>query len=418
MPDIFVTPSPALMGAMTVAPTVVLGNVGIVPPPAAFGLATGLPTVGGLQQWRKVAADDPHWTKPAILPPLILPVPILAGPALLGLLATGPSNIIQAEVTRFLMSFADASTSWMKSYDGLTLFQQTGLPSYTLLGMNEGRSSREVLEVSGTTVRRTNDVGQNWTTLTALPSAGDGGAIITQAGTILVMRGRGGFASTVVFRSVDGGTSWSPVTINAANGGAADGSHLWEPAAGIILTLSWDFTVHGGSGGLVVYRSIDDGATWSQVQIGALVTGAGGIACRGGLCFFVEGQSFGSYHVWRSTNNGATWTDVQTIANPGAEFTVRNRVCLCPNGDWLLAMYTAVWRSVNGGVTWTNTNAAPQATQMGGIWATDGAVFLAGAGATFGQVWRSLDNGATWALHASLGTTWSGHLAMFAALVP
>ena len=125
----------------------------------------------------------------------------------------------------------------------------------------------------------------------------------------------------------------------------------------------------GGSQRNDVWRSTDEGATWVQVNASAgwsgrsrhssVVMPDGSIVLTGG---FVQGTG-AKNDVWRSTDEGATWT--QMTANAG--WPIRSRHCSAAMPDGSIVLMGGegggpfgmndVWRSMDDGATWTQMTA-------------------------------------------------------------
>jgi len=132
-----------------------------------------------------------------------------------------------------------------------------------------------------------------------------------------------------------------------------------------------------------VYRSTDNGNTWSAAKTGLprdILT----INSTGTMLF--DGRDAG---VYRSTNHGVTWAPPNTgLTNPSV-------YALLVTGTTLLAgtAGNGVFRSADNGASWTASNAG-MATAIIQAFAGSGSNIFAGTRA--GGVYRSTDNGSTW----------------------
>ena len=171
-----------------------------------------------------------------------------------------------------------------------------------------------------------------------------------------------------------------------------------------------------------VWRSTDNGATWSRVNASAGWTARSShssVAMPDGSIVLSGGASTSGYmnDVWRSTDNGATWSRVNASAG-WAVRTSHSSVAMADGSIVLLGGYSTVykndtWRSTDNGATWTQMNAsAGWAARwwQSSVAIPDGSVVLMGGldGSNIkrNDTWRSTDNGATWTLvNASSG--WS-----------
>jgi len=211
-----------------------------------------------------------------------------------------------------------------------------------------------------------------------------------------------------VWRSTDNGATWTQQTASA-------GWAVREYHSSVVMSDGSIVLLGGlGNGGNIyndVWRSTDNGATWTQVNASAgwtaryahssVVMSDGSIVLLGGYAGDKKND------VWRSTNNGVTWTEV----NASAGWTARDyhSSVAMPDGSIVLLggwdsgynYKNDVWQSIDNGATWTQVNASPGwATRRGhrSVVTADGSIVLMGGfgAGTYNDVWRSIDNGATW----------------------
>ena len=171
-----------------------------------------------------------------------------------------------------------------------------------------------------------------------------------------------------------------------------------------------------------VWRSTNEGATWTQVNASAgwaARYGHTSVALPDGSIVLTGGVNMigGVYNdVWRSTNNGSTWTQVNASAGWAARFKHTNIVL--PDGSIVLtggrnaggSVYNDVWRSTDQGATWAQVNASAGWTVRFGhtsVVLPDGSIVLMGGNiwaSNKNDVWRSTDQGTTWTqINASAG---------------
>ena len=106
-----------------------------------------------------------------------------------------------------------------------------------------------------------------------------------------------------VFRSTDDGDSWTQTTTGFMN------SHVDVLA---INTKGHIFAGGYGDNHGSVFRSIDNGESWTQIDTTLPAQGIGAIAINeSGDIFAIEGEGF-----YRSTNNGDNWVQISGLAYP------------------------------------------------------------------------------------------------------
>ena len=224
----------------------------------------------------------------------------------------------------------------------------------------------------------------------------------------------GANAERGVFRSTDGGKTWQKVLYKDDKTGAID--LVFDPANPNILyaalyqaqRLPWNFISGGAGSGL--YKSIDGGATWKQIQGEGFprgVLGRIGVAVSGAdpdrVYAIVEAQQGGIY---RSDNGGETWTR----ANPSTAYTQRswyfNHIFADPKAvDTIYVLNTALYKSTDAGRTFTALR-APHGDNHG-LWIDPGnpQSMINGndGGATVthdgGRTWTAQDNQPTAAIY-------------------
>jgi len=161
-----------------------------------------------------------------------------------------------------------------------------------------------------------------------------------------------------IYRSVDGGETWSPAVKLGPSTVIAD--------VKVDTTVADDVVLAGTNAGL--YRSANGGNTYAPVLSGRIwslqQTSAGWLAARtvsapGISPLFIPGPAIGSIHF--STDRGATWTP---IPNVGAVYSGAGRTTLgvATPGDTVVYAFAAktgnagqkdLFRSADGGLNWT-----------------------------------------------------------------
>jgi len=156
----------------------------------------------------------------------------------------------------------------------------------------------------------------------------------------------------VVYKSTDGGLSWS-----YTNGGLAlDGNPLLTMAVSrqtsdvLYVASAPDVTRSG------VFRTLDGGDTWTDITGGVPDRFPGDLAVDPGddSVVFVTLSGFGSSHVFRSVNGGDSWQDI----GAGLPDVPTSAVVVDPSSSNHLYVGTdiGIFVSIDGGASWTDFN--------------------------------------------------------------
>ncbi|GJM45269.1 MAG: hypothetical protein DHS20C21_21110 [Gemmatimonadota bacterium] len=228
-----------------------------------------------------------------------------------------------------------------------------------------------------------------------------------------------GAASGGLWKSTDGGDSWTPTTddLPTTSIGAVCALHA-DPD--IVLIGTGEGTGAGytptsntsGSLGIGLLKSTDGGITWGTTSLSYPVSGTHGfnlIADNPTTGTILAAANDG---LWRSSDNGDTWTEVQTTGNffdikwkPGDA----NRVYITKGQDPFIngQGFNGVKVSTDDGLTFSLTGTGqPPAGAIGhtklAVTAADPSVIYAHyvnpSGWTTLGIYRSTDDGATWQL--------------------
>ena len=235
--------------------------------------------------------------------------------------------------------------------------------------------------------------------------------------------------------------AWTQQTASAGWTARSGHTSVAMPDGSIVLMGGYGGGIAYWSGGKAfldkkndVWRSTDNGATWTQMTANAgwvVREGHTSVAMPDGSIVLMGGSDSGNWgknDVWRSTDNGATWT--QMTANAGWTPRVRHSSVVMPDGSIVLMggydnsniFRNDVWRSTDNGATWTQMTASsgwsgrygPSSVAM-----PDGSIILIGgyAHGYANDLWRSTDNGATWA-YMTQNAGWSVRYAHSSVVMP
>jgi len=253
-------------------------------------------------------------------------------------------------------------------------------------------------------VYRSTDNGVNWVQMAdyAEWTARSGSsAVALPDDSIVLTGGTDGSRLNDVWRSTDQGATWTELT--AAAPWAERNNHT------TVVLSDGSIVLMGGVGANYwqdVWRSTDQGATWTQQTAAAewaarnnhtsVALSDDSIVLMGGF----SGLSSGDWNdVWRSTDQGATWTQ-QTAAAPWAGRSGHTSVVLTDGSIVLMGgkvwggvYWQDVWRSTDQGATWTQLTAAAPWTarsEHASVALPDDSIVLMGGtdGTYLHDVWR------------------------------
>jgi photosystem II stability/assembly factor-like uncharacterized protein len=174
-----------------------------------------------------------------------------------------------------------------------------------------------------------------------------------------------------VFRSIDNGVSWTP-------------SSLYQPVSCLALSGS---TVFAGTNGKGVYRSIDTGAHWSPVNSGLYANSKVVSLAVCGTNIFAGTDTGG---IFFSTDNGTSWNAVSTRLPTTAKIS-----SLAASGSNLfVGTYSAgAFLSTNIGTSWAAINSGlPKDEYVNFLTVIDSNIYAG----TYGGVFLSANNGIGW----------------------
>jgi hypothetical protein len=313
-----------------------------------------------------------------------------------------------------------ASAEWSRRYDHASVALPDG--SIVLMGGNGAIGNGDVW--------RSTDQGATWTQLSWWTARDYHTSVVLPGGSIVLIGGHYFHYDTrVIFndvwRSTDQGTTWTQIAVKAEWTARYGHTSVVLPDGSIILMGG----VYDYPGKYLndVWRSTDQGATWTQVTANAgwsartrhtsVVLPDGSIVLMGGYDYYANPRY--RKDVWRSTDQGATWVQM-TASAPWAGRHNHASVALPDGSIVLMGGYDGgnhrndVWRSTDQGLTWTQMTARAEWVARNvhaSVALPDGSIVLMGGytgSALSKTVWRSTDQGATWVRLPSAGWTARG----------
>jgi hypothetical protein len=241
----------------------------------------------------------------------------------------------------------------------------------TALGVDSSNPKRVFLGAAEGGVWRTLDGGVTWTPLTDNQVTLSTGSIAIDPlnpQTIFVGTGEQDYLNSYygagILKSTDGGNTWTQLPgpfvgpFGASGGGAYIGSIAVDPTNDLILFAG---VLSSGPDGSGIYQSTDGGTTWSVVLSGP----AGNVVffdptnhlhlyAALGACGSVCGGVSGTSGVYESTNGGGTWT----MLSGGLPTTNVGRIGLALSTSSPTTLYAGIADSSSGALLsfWKTTD--------------------------------------------------------------
>ena len=266
----------------------------------------------------------------------------------------------------------DRGITWNNVTDGYVGTASVGAiavapsdPNVVYAGMGE-HAPRGVTTSHGDGVYRSTDAGRTWTHLgleatraisriVVHPTDPDRVWVAAQGSPYGPTQDRG------IYRSEDGGKTWTKVLFVSEDAGASDLS--MDPTNPRILYASfWDHTrypwkIRSGGPGSGIWKSTDGGDTWTRSTQGLPeLMGKVGVSVSGGnpdrVYAIVESEPRGG--VYRSDDAAKTWTLVSDNRGLRPRPWYYMEIFADPtNENVAYVMNAPLWRTVDGGKTWT-----------------------------------------------------------------
>ena len=310
----------------------------------------------------------------------------------------------------------DSGASWKPIFDGVdessigALAVAPSNPKVIYVGSGEGALRGNITWGDG--VYKSSDGGKTWANIGLKDTRQIGALIVDPTNPDIVLVAAIGHAfgpnsERGVFRTSDGGKTWTKVLYRDDHTGAIDVTFdpnnpkivyaaLWQ-----VERQPWTFTSGGPGSGL--FRSTDGGVTWTELKGSGLPAGPLGKidvsvsqADSNRIYAMVEAHDGGLY---RSDNAGKSWKLVSTDGRIRQRAWYFSKTYADPKSpDTVYVLNTGVLRSTDGGKTW-NLLPAKHGDHHG-LWidpndpnrminANDGGASVSLDG---GQTWSTQDN--------------------------
>ncbi len=188
-----------------------------------------------------------------------------------------------------------------------------------------------------------------------------------------------------VFKSTDGGRTWSKVLYKDENTGAIDLAIDPENSNVVFASLwqtrrpPWNVYPPSNGPGSGLYKSIDAGTTWNRIagngfpSAGKTALGHIGIAIspanHNRIYTIVDTNDLKTGGVYRSDDGGATWTHTDNEARIWKRGWYFGQITADPkNPDEVYVMNTSTYRSTDGGKSFTAIKGSPGGDDYHALW--------------------------------------------------
>ena len=223
-----------------------------------------------------------------------------------------------------------------------------------------------------------------------------------------------------IFRSADGGQTWKQVLFRSDIAGGQDVEFAYDNPNIVFATTVRHLSGTGGGQGAAgagnnetaLYKSTDEGATWTEVNGGGLPELAGRTSVA--VAANTNAQRVflvGTFGLWRSDDGGANWRRMNTDPRIRGSGYICGVMVDSKNPDVVYVMNTSVYRSTDGGANFAAFKGAPGGDDYHFIWIdpTDPTrmSLASDEGATV-----SLDGGKTWSSWYNQPTAQTYHIAI------
>ena len=192
-----------------------------------------------------------------------------------------------------------------------------------------------------------------------------------------------------LYKTTDGGKTWTKATIPSGYGGDMGDILMVDPMNGWLA-----MTVYGGGGNKALWRTSDGGLTWNETQL----VGSG-TAVQITPAAMTVTDIFNQVHI--STDKGSTFTNGFMNSTNDVNFTdpLHGVITVFRGNSWL--------NTSNGGVTWQTLNMSYESWS---VYADSGTPNFYAAPELSNNIFRSTDYGATWNSVAQFPFVFTGHL--------
>ncbi len=300
------------------------------------------------------------------------------------------------------------------SYSTAVITMDPNNPNLLWLGTGENNHQRALGYGDG--VYKSEDGGESWENMGLKESRHIGGIVVDPRNSSVVfvaaegsVWGPGGDRG--LYKSADGGENWKRVLEISENTGV--NNVVMDPVDPDVMYATSEqrrrhvFTKIGGGPESAVYRSLDGGETWTKSMKGLPEVDLGGMGIavspvdRNVLYLIVEAAE-GKSGFYRSVNRGASW---EKMSDHHASGQYYNEIYCDPvDVDKVYSVETVSHVTADGGKTWTALSLDNRHVDDHALWIDpdDTSHFLIGGD---GGVYESYDGGITYLFKSNLPVT-------------
>ena len=239
---------------------------------------------------------------------------------------------------------------------------------------------------NGNGMYKSTDAGKTWTHIglegtTKIPKI----VVDPKDPNIVIVVAMGGDKGTQrgIFRTENGGLTWTNVLHPDDETGGRDLSSPFDEPNVIFATTEaerrgppprpGEAAAEKGPSRTKLYKSLDEGKTWTEITSNPFTTGRIGVAVamhtRGQRIYLVGAPQQNASGLFRSDDQGATW---KHMAGDDTRIGGRDYICGVwvdtQNPDVVYTLSTAAYKSTDGGQTFTAFKGAPGGEDMHDIW--------------------------------------------------
>ena len=269
--------------------------------------------------------------------------------------------------------FVNSTTGWavgnsgaiLKTSDGTTWINQSSPTSATVFldvyyidsntGWTTGSNAATGFGTSAS-MFKTTDGGTSWSRqVVPLTNTNTSTASPARLLDLFFINSNTGWAvgnSGAMFTTTDGGTNWTTVT--PPNRNSFTGVHFIDANTGWAVANANTNPGVGNSG--VIFKSTDGGANWTSQAVPLGITYTGSNTFSPNAVYFIDANIGwvvgGQGLILKTTNGGSTWTQLTNLPLSLQTGSFFNVYFANANIGWLSASGHMVFKTTDGGTTW------------------------------------------------------------------